>query len=209
MFADALIFGHVNLYSTKSIFTSTMINTLYISHGEKDEHLASELAQTLWAVNLESLSSSYDEAAYISPEQRIRFGISRSDCVVILLTKEGARSSQVNQEIGLAAGNSCLMIPLAEEGVELPVLIRHLHPIRFADANFADAIGKLIYSIRRLTRLEWLKISCPHCGEEMTQYMTPQEQIDTAIFAGANLETMCSYCENKLFLDPRTFKPLI
>lgn len=185
-----------------------MINTIYISHSEQDGHLARELARTLWAVNLESLSSSYNDAGYITPEQRIRFGISRSDCMAILLTAEGAMSSQVNQEIGLAAGNNCLIIPLAEEGVGLPVLIRHMHPIRFSGDNFADAIGKLIYSLRLLTKLEWLKISCPHCGEEMTQYMTPQEQIDTAIFAGTNLETMCSYCENRLFLDPRTFRPL-
>ncbi|MDW7733570.1 MAG: toll/interleukin-1 receptor domain-containing protein [Methanolobus sp.] len=186
-----------------------MIDTIYISHGEEDKHLARELARTLWAVNLESVSSPHDDAGYILPEQQIRFGISRSDCMVILLTAEGAMSSQVNQEIGLAAGNNCLIMPLAQEGVGLPVLIRHLHPIRFSGDNFADALGKLIYTLRRLTKLEWLKISCPHCGEEMTQYMTPQEQIDTAIIAGIDLETMCSYCENKLFLDPRTFRPVI
>ncbi|WP_406657383.1 toll/interleukin-1 receptor domain-containing protein [Methanolobus sp. ZRKC2] len=185
-----------------------MIDTIYISHGKGDDHLARELARTLWTVNLESLSSSYDESGYILPEQQIRFGINRSDCMIILLTKNGCNSPQLNQEIGLAMGNNHLIVPLAEEGVELPVLIRRFHPIRFSEDNFADALGKLVYSLRQLTRLEWLKISCPHCGEEMTQYITPQDQVDTAIIAGTNLETMCSYCENKLFLDPRTFRPI-
>ncbi|TGC09363.1 toll/interleukin-1 receptor domain-containing protein [Methanolobus halotolerans] len=185
-----------------------MIYTIYISHCEKDEHLAREILQTLWAVNMESFSSSSDEAGYISPEQQIHFGISRSDCMIVLLTEEGARSPQVNQEIGLAKGNNCLLIPLVDEGVELPVLIRHVHPIRFSDDRFSDALGKLIYGLRQLTRLEWLKINCPHCEEEMTQYMTPQEQVDKAIIAGTELETICSYCQNKLFLDPRTFMPV-
>lgn len=185
-----------------------MIDTIYICHGKEDRHLANELTRTLWAVNLESSSSPHDDAGYILPEQRIRFGISRSDCIVILLTAKGSMSSQLNQEIGLAAGSNCLIVPLAEEGVLLPVLIRHLHPIRFSADNFADSLGKLVYSLRRLTKLEWLRISCPYCGEEMTQYMTPQEQIDTAMIAGTDLETMCSYCENRLFLDPRTFRPV-
>ncbi|KXS41370.1 toll/interleukin-1 receptor domain-containing protein [Methanolobus zinderi] len=183
-----------------------MIYTLYISHSEEDEFLAGEISQTLWAVNLESLSS-YNKGGYITAGQKIHFGINRCDCMVVLLTKKGASSAQVNQEIGLASGHNCLLIPLAEEGVELPVLIRHMNPIRFSQGNIDDAIGKMVYTIRELTKLEWLKIKCPHCREEMTQYMTPQEQIDTAILANADLETMCSYCESKIFLNPRTLKP--
>jgi redox-regulated HSP33 family molecular chaperone len=58
-----------------------------------------------------------------------------------------------------------------------------------------------------LSRLEWLKVTCPQCGEEMTQYLTPQEEVDSALEKGKCLETVCSYCQNKISLDARTFEP--
>jgi len=76
------------------------------------------------------------------------------------------------------------------------------------EEDFADAIGLLIKTIRDLSRLEWLKVTCPKCGEEMTQYLTPQEEVDAALEKGSCLETVCSYCQNKVSLDPRTFEPL-
>jgi redox-regulated HSP33 family molecular chaperone len=42
----------------------------------------------------------------------------------------------------------------------------------------------------------------------MTQYLTPQEDVDEALQKGTYLETICSYCQNKVSLDPRTFAPL-
>ena len=40
-------------------------------------------------------------------------------------------------------------------------------------AFLADAAGLLIKILRELSRLKWLKVACPKCGEEMTQYLTP------------------------------------
>jgi len=57
------------------------------------------------------------------------------------------------------------------------------------------------------SRLEWLKVVCPKCGEEMTQYLTPQEEVDEALLKGGRLETVCSYCQNRIRLDARTFEP--
>jgi len=186
-----------------------MINRIYISHCEQDEPLAQELARALWAVELESFSSLYRKAQSLSRAERIRFGIRQSDCVITILTPEGAAAPEVNQELGLAVGTDQLIIPLAEAGVGLPVLISHLNPIRFSGDAYEDALGMLIQNIRQLTRLDWLKIKCPYCGEEMTQYISPQEEVDRALLRGTNLETLCSYCQRALFLDPRTFRPLL
>ena len=110
----------------------------------------------------------------------------------------------MNQEIGLARGLDLLIIPLQEEGAGLPFLIEHLRPLTFRKENYRDAIGLLIKTIRDLSRLEWLKVTCPKCGEEMTQYLTPQEEVDSALKKGKCLETVCSYCQNKILLDART-----
>ncbi len=184
-----------------------MITKVYISHCEQDEPLAQELARVLWTVELESFSSLYRKARIISLAERIRFGIRHSDCIIPIITQEGKVSPEVNQEIGLAVGADQLIIPLAEAGVELPILISHLHPINFYPEAYEDALGKLIQNIRQLTKLDWLKVKCPYCEEEMTQYITPEEEVERALLAGKHLETICSYCQRKIFLDPRTFRP--
>ena len=52
-------------------------------------------------------------------------------------------------------------------------------------------------------------MTCPKCEEEMTQYLTPQEDVEEALAKVAFLETICSYCQNKIRLDARTFEPRI
>jgi hypothetical protein len=65
-----------------------MIDRIYISYTENDENLAQELAQALWAVDLESSSSIYNKVLNISMAQRIIFGISHSDCILSFLPEK-------------------------------------------------------------------------------------------------------------------------
>ncbi len=185
-----------------------MISRVYISHSEQDEGRALELAQALWRVGLESYAAIYSLAPGISRGERVSFGIRNSECLVALLTATSTTSPTVNQEIGLARGIDLLIIPLLEKGTMPPFLIEHLRPISYADSEFKDAVGILIKTFRDLSRLEWLKVTCPKCGEEMTQYLTTQEEVDNALAKGSCLETICTYCQNKVSLDPRTFAPL-
>lgn len=184
-----------------------MISRIYISHCEQDERMALELSRSLWRIGIESYAAMCNTGQGISRSERVSFGIRNSECLVALLTKSGSASATVCQEIGLAKGIDLLIIPLLEEGVNLPFLIEQSRPIVFSGTGFYDAIGILIKNLRDLGRLDWLKIICPKCGEEMTQYLTPQEDVDDAICKGAFLETVCSYCQNKITLDPRTFSP--
>jgi hypothetical protein len=158
-----------------------MISRIYISHSEQDEELALELSSALWRVGLESYAAIYKLCPGISRDERVSFGIRNSECLVALLTQRGSASNTVAQEIGLARGVDLLIIPLQEEGARLPFLIEHLSPIGFSKDGFADAIGILIRTLRDLSRLDWLKVTCPKCGEEMTQYLTPQEEVDRAL----------------------------
>lgn len=185
-----------------------MISRVYISHAEQDEELAQELSRALWRVGLESYVSMHRLSPGISRAERVSFGIRNSECLVTLLTKNGSTSATVCQEIGLARGIDLLIIPLLEEDAKLPFLIGHLNPIAFSMPGISDAIGKLMRTLRDLSSLDWLKVTCPKCGEEMTQYLTPQEDVDEALRKGSCLETICSYCQNKVSLDPRTFVPL-
>jgi hypothetical protein len=185
-----------------------MISRIYISHSRKDDALALALSRSLWRVGLESYVALYSLSAAISRSERCAFGLRNSECMIPLLTRDGCRSPDVCQEIGLARGLDLLILPLLEEGAKMPYLIEHLQPLIFREESFADAIGLLIKTIRDLSRLEWLKVTCPKCGEEMTQYLTPQEEVEAALEKGSCLETVCSYCQNEIKLDPRTFEPV-
>lgn len=195
------------IFAKPSQITS-MISRVYISHSREDEELALQLSRALWRVGLESYAALYNLAPAVSLAERVSFGARNSECVVALLTSEGSRSPTVGQEIGLARGLDLLVIPLLEEGSRLPFLVEHLRPLSFSREKYPDAIGLLIKILRDLSRLEWLKVTCPHCAEEMTQYLTPQEEVDAALGKGSFLETVCSYCQNKIRLDPRTFEPV-
>ena len=138
-----------------------MISRVYISHSRDDEEMALQLSRALWRVGLESYAALYNLSPGISLAERVSFGIRNSECLVALLTREGAQSPTTNQEIGLARGIDLLIIPLLEEGAE------------------------------------------------MTQYLTPQEEVDSALEKGSCLETICSYCQNRISLDPRTFAPVL
>lgn len=185
-----------------------MISKVYISHSEEDEALALELSSALWRVGLESYVTMYRIGQGISRSDRVSFAIRSSDCLIALLTVQGTLSRSVNQEIGLARGIDHLIFPILEEGSNLPFLIENMNPITFKREAYSDAIYRLIKTLRELSRLDWLKVSCPKCGEEMTQYITPQEDVDHAMQKGSSLETICTYCQNNISLDPRTFSPL-
>ncbi|RQW77503.1 MAG: toll/interleukin-1 receptor domain-containing protein [Methanothrix sp.] len=184
-----------------------MISRVYISHHRDDEPMALRLSRALERVGLESYVSLYSLSPAIALAERVSFGVRNSECLVALLTEKGTTSADVGQEIGLARGIDQLIIPLLEEGAAMPFLVEHLLPIVFTEDSFDDCVGLLIKTIRGLSRLEWLKVSCPKCGEEMTQYLTPQEEVDSVLQKGSNLETICSYCQNRIYLDPRTFAP--
>ncbi len=186
-----------------------MITRVYISHSPADEDMALQLSRALWRVGLESYVALYNQSPAISQAERVSFGLRNSECLVALLTLEGCTSPEVCQEIGFARSLDLLIIPLQEEGANLPFLIEHLRPIFFREERYADAIGLLIKTLRELSRLEWLKVTCPKCGEEMTQYLTPQEEVEDALAKGSFLETICSYCQNEILLDARTFEPVL
>jgi hypothetical protein len=185
-----------------------MISKAYISHSQADEGLALQLSRAFWRVGLESYFALYNLSPTISLAERVTFGIRNCECLVALLTEKGSSSPEVCQEIGLARGLDLLILPLLEKEADLPFLIDHIRPIVFTEEKYADAIGMLIKTIRELSRLEWLKVSCPKCGEEMTQYLTDQEEVDSAQEKSTCLETICSYCQNEIRLDPRTFESI-
>jgi len=90
------------------------------------------------------------EFAPSSLTEKIREAIGDSDCVIVLLTTSGASSSWVNQEIAIANELAKPIVPLLEEGVDPPGLIRERDQIRFDRSRFAEAFDRATRFIGKL-----------------------------------------------------------
>ena len=91
---------------------------VFISHSTRDRGIVISLARLLSQFGVEAYVASW----YLTPgeriEDKVKQQIKGSDCVVILLTQDGMRSSWVNQEIGCAITEGKQIIPLVQKGTD-------------------------------------------------------------------------------------------
>lgn len=95
-----------------------MAYKVFISHSTRDQGLVISLANLLAKFGIEVSVAEW----YLTPGERldkkIFEHIGKSDCVVVLLTRNGIRSNWVQQEIGYALKSKVPLIPLVEKGVD-------------------------------------------------------------------------------------------
>jgi hypothetical protein len=85
--------------------------------------------------------------------------ISKSDVVIAVLTKKGARSEWVNLEIGAALGMNKPIVPLLEEGVEEPPPLKGQEYIRFGRTNIEATFESISKFIQKRMSLKSRKLA--------------------------------------------------
>lgn len=94
-----------------------MAYKVFISHSAKDRGLVIALANLLSRFGVEV----YVEEWFLTPGERLDKKafeqIKNSDCVVVLLTRNGIRSNWVQQEIGYSLQCDKSVIPIVEKGI--------------------------------------------------------------------------------------------
>lgn len=118
--------------------------TVFISHSTSDFSLVYQLKEWLEINGITAYLAELDPQYGESIADKVARAIDQSDCVIAFLTKDGARSRWVNQEIGYAEGVPKLVIPVAEEGVTVPGFLEGREYVPFTWDNPAEAIDKLI-----------------------------------------------------------------
>lgn len=124
--------------------------TVFISHNTKDTLMTWLFGYLLKNKGFNVYVSEQNPEPGKPLAEKIQRQINTSDCVLVLLTREGARSASVNQEIGYAKSRK-LIVPVVEKGVDVGVLLYGLEYITFDSTNPADAIekaGKYIEKLR-------------------------------------------------------------
>ena len=95
-----------------------MAYKVFISHSTRDRGIVISLARLLSQFGVEPYVASW----YLTPgeriEDKVKQQITGSDCVVVLLTQDGMRSSWVNQEIGCAITAGKQIIPIVQKGTD-------------------------------------------------------------------------------------------
>lgn len=92
---------------------------VFISSSMKDMEIVNELREMLVRYGIEA-SVPWEIPAGTQVADKISEEIQKSDCVLLIIGKGGGRSANVDFEIGIATALKKLIIPLVEQGSEIP-----------------------------------------------------------------------------------------
>lgn len=128
-----------------------MAYKVFISHSTRDQGLVVALANVLSKFGTEPFVAEW----YLSPgeklEEKVFSRIEASDCVLVLLTRNGVRSDWVQQEVGHAMGSHKLLIPLVEKGTS-PADLAALHDREYIEYDAREPKEALVKAATYVVR---------------------------------------------------------
>ena len=129
-----------------------MAYRVFISHSTQDQGLVISLANLLSKFEVEPFVAEW----YLTPGERLDKKvfeqIKKSDCIVALLTRNGIRSSWVQQEIGYSLQQEKLVIPIVEKGIDSKDLaaLQGKEYIEYDPYQYHQALTKLSTYVKSL-----------------------------------------------------------
>lgn len=129
-----------------------MAYRVFISHSAQDQGLVISLANLLSKFGVEVFVAEW----YLTPgeclDKKVFEQIKKSDCIVALLTRNGMRSSWVQQEIGYSLQRDKPVIPMVEKGIEPKDLaaLQGREYIEYDRYQYQQALSKLSTYVKSL-----------------------------------------------------------
>jgi len=125
---------------------------VFISYSTDDMNLVNELSNNIRKMGIEVyIAEHYPELGESLPS-KIERNINSSDAMVVILTRMGARSEWVQQEIGFAKAKNKLIIPLVDEGVKIKGFIMDKEYLKINPENIQETIDKLLPKVNELKK---------------------------------------------------------
>jgi len=94
--------------------------SVFVSASWKDRDTVDKLVRILQQYEIQPILS-WDMIRVGDPiVNRIRQQIRASDCVLAIIGKHGGRSESMDFEVGMAIGLNKIVVPLIEEGADIP-----------------------------------------------------------------------------------------
>lgn len=116
---------------------------VFLSHSSRDARAVLMFRDQAVAVGMDVYLAEHDVQPGESLADKVRDAIRRSDAVVVLLTKSGAASAYVQQEIGVAVDAGKPVIPIVETGVSSLAMLEGREYISFDPKHPEGAIRDL------------------------------------------------------------------
>jgi len=131
-----------------------MAYKVFISHSTRNQGLVISLSNLLAKFGVEVFVAEWYLAPGESIGKKVFEQIKGSDCVVVLLTRNGIRSNWVQQEIEYSLHCNQLVIPLVEKGTDpkdLGILqVKDINIIEYDPYNYQSALLKLSTYVKSL-----------------------------------------------------------
>lgn len=123
---------------------------VFISYSTKDMHIVEEFRKLLEARGIEAYVAAKDVRPGDVLWEKLERNIRTSNCLVAILTKKGAVSGTLQNELGVAKANKIRIVALVEEGVDVTCVLSGIEYLKFdkdrLDVALSDAaayLGKL------------------------------------------------------------------
>jgi len=107
---------------------------VFLAHSVKNPNILHTISRYLDTYGIKVHIAEREAQPGNRVSEKISNMVDQSDCLLALLTKEGADSQWVNQEIGYAKKAGKRIIPVVEKGVEIKGFVQDIEWITF-DAN--------------------------------------------------------------------------
>lgn len=116
---------------------------VFLSHSSGDAEAVDMFRGQAAAAGMEVYLAEHDVQPGESLAEKVQKAIRRSDAIVVLLTKSGAASAYVHQEVGVAIEAGKPVIPIVEKGVSNLAMLGGIEYVSFDTAHPEGAIRDL------------------------------------------------------------------
>lgn len=123
---------------------------VFISHSTADMDLVDQLKRWLEVNGIEAYVAQIYPHPGISLADKVKSAIQNCDCFIALLTKDGARSEWVREEIGIAFAADRPVVPIVEIGTQVKGVLVDKEYIRFDRFSPVEAINQTVQFIHDL-----------------------------------------------------------
>jgi len=117
---------------------------VFISHSVADLNVVSKMYDLLGAAGITVYIAELQPQPGVLISEKVEKMIGESDYFIALLTQDGVRSPFVNYEIGIAKKSNKPIIPLLEEGVQIPLYLQQREILWFKRDNPERSVEWLI-----------------------------------------------------------------
>jgi len=169
----------------------------FMSYSAED----AEIVYRVWDILTRIGIKSYAYKKFPKPGEPINESVMKAmktcRCVIVFLTKTGAKSHWVNQEVGAAVALNKKVIPILENGVEWKGFIaENVEHISYNPLEPDSAVCLLVKRLREILKLErnipnGLAIRCGSCQSEFPIALPSNSEIEDATKEKRNFNVPC------------------